>query len=168
MYVLEVVENGKKGRNKNSNFKSFEDFEFLLRKKDEEEKVGNKCLVYKIENNGKEVMRLSDKKMYKIVTDFDKEIKKCWKQYVSIMDMLVKCDIRSFYIENNILYINNEGTQIEVEMVRKTPRYEVKYNGVMMSDSETSQCDIIDKMFNNRKSGLRKCWRKKDILIRYN
>ena len=168
MYVLEVVENGKKGRNKNSNFKSFEDFEFLLRKKDEEEKVGNKCLVYKIENNGKEVMRLSDKKMYKIVTDFDKEIKKCWKQYVSIMDMLVKCDIRSFYIENNILYINNEGTQIEVEMVRKTPRYEVKYNGVMMSDSETSQCDIIDKMFNNRKSGLRKCWRKKGILIRYN
>ena len=168
MYVLEVVENGKKGRNKNSNFKSFEDFEFLLRKKDEEEKVGNKCLVYKIENNGKEVMRLSDKKMYKIVTDFDKEIRKCWKQYVSIMDMLVKCDIRSFYIENNILYINNEGTQIEVEMVRKTPRYEVKYNGVMMSDSETSQNDIIDKMFNNRKSGLRKCWRKKDILIRYN
>lgn len=168
MYVLEVVENGKKGRNKNSNFKSFEDFEFLLRKKDEEEKVGNKCLVYKIENNGKEVMRLSDKKMYKIVTDFDKEIRKCWKQYVSIMDMLVKCDIRSFYIENNILYINNEGTQIEVEMVRKTPRYEVKYNGVLVSDSETSQADIIDKMFNNRKSGLRKCWRKKDILIRYN
>lgn len=176
MYVLEVVENGKKGRNKNSNFKSFEDFEFLLRKKDEEEKVGNKCLVYKIENNGKEVMRLSDKKMYKIVTDFDKEIRKCWKQYVSIMDMLVKCEIRDFYIGrsenslNNILYIldNNNGNNIEVEMVRKTPRYEVKYNGVMMSDSETSQADIIDKMFNNKKSGLRKCWRKKDILIRYN
>ena len=79
---------------------------------------------------------------YKIVTDFDKEIRKCWKQYVSIMDMLIKTSIRDFYIENNILYINNEGLCIEVEMVRKTSRYEVKYNGVMMSDSETSQCDI--------------------------
>ena len=169
MYVLEVVENGKKGRNKNSNFKSFEDFEFLLRKKEVEEKVGNKCLVYKIENNGKEVMRLNDKKMYQIVTDFDKEIRKCWKQYVSIMEMLIKVDIRDFYIENNILYINdvNNCNNIEVEMVRKTPRYEVKYNGVLVSDSETSQNDIIDKMFNNKKSGLRKNWRKKDILVRY-
>ena len=58
------------------------------------------------------------------------------------MDMLIKVEIRDFYIENNILYINNNGTQIEVEMVRKTPRYEVKYNGVLVSDSETSQCDI--------------------------
>lgn len=56
--------------------------------------------------------------------------------------MLIKVEIRDFYIENNILYINNNGTQIEVEMVRKTPRYEVKYNGVLVSDSETSQCDI--------------------------
>ena len=169
MYVLEIVENGKVGRNKNSNFKSFEDFEFLLRKKDEEEKIGNKCLVYKIENNGKEVMRLNDKKMYQLVTNFDKEIKKGWKQYVNIMDMLIKCDVRSFYVENNILYINDigNGNNIEVEMVRKTPRYEVRYNGKLVSDSETSQNDIIDKIFKNNKKGLRKNWRKKDILVRY-
>lgn len=66
------------------------------------------------------------------------------------MDMLVKCDIRDFYVGrsenslNNILYILDKktGNNIEVEMVRKTPRYEVRYNGVVMSDSETSQNDI--------------------------
>lgn len=56
----------------------------------------------------------------------------------------MKIENRDFYIENNILYIldSKNGNNIEVEMVRKTPRYEVKYNGVMMSDSETSQCNI--------------------------
>ncbi len=65
------------------------------------------------------------------------------------MDTLIKCDVRSFYVENNILYINDNGNNIEVEMVRKTPRYEVRYNGKLVSDSETSQNDILDKIFKN-------------------
>ena len=72
--------------------------------------------------------------------------------------MLIKTSIRDFYIENNILYINNEGLCIEVEMVRKTSRYEVKYNGVMMSDSETSQCDIDFYSIKFEFYRVKKCW----------
>ena len=74
MYVLEIREKGKVGRNSNNNFKSFEDFEFLMREKAEIEKdTENICLVYKISNNGKEVTRLTNKNDYVVVTDFDKE-----------------------------------------------------------------------------------------------
>ena len=55
----------------------------------------------------------------------------------------MKVGIKSFYVENGILYVSYGDLFIEVEMVRKTPRYEVRYNGVLVSDSETSQNDII-------------------------
>ena len=73
--------------------------------------------------------------------------------------MLVKCDIRDFYVENNILYILDKktGNNIEVEMVRKTPRYEVRYNGVVMSDSETSQADIDFYLIKFQFYTLKKC-----------
>ena len=164
MYVLEVREKGKVGRNSNNNFKSFEDFEFLMREKAEIEKdTENICLVYKISNNGKEVTRLTNKNDYVVVTDFDKEYRKGWKQYVSIRDMLVKTNNRDFYVDNDILYIKNGNDTIEVEMVRKTPRYEVRKNGKLVADNFTSQNDIIDRIFNKNKTRLLKSFdRKKD------
>ncbi len=171
MYVLEIREKGKIGRNSNKNYKSFEDFEFLMREKADLETKGFLCFVYKISNNGKEVSRLNDKSVYEVVTDFDKEYRKSWKQYVSIRNKLVENGYRDFYVDNNILYINNEGVVIEIEMVRKTPRYEVRYNGKVVSDSEVSQNDIIEKMFckRNGKSGsvLLKRWRVGEGEVRY-
>ena len=171
MYVLECREKSQRGNTKNSGYKSFEDFEFLMREKENMELKGFLCFVYKISNNGKEVSRLNDKSMYEVVTDFDKEYRKGWKQYVSIRNKLVENDYRDFYVDNNILYINNEGVLIEIEMVRKTPRYEVRYNGKVVSDSEVSQNDIIEKMFckKNGKVGskLLKRWRVGEGAVRY-
>ena len=159
MYVLEI-RTGNKGRNKNSNFRSFENFEFLMREKVELEKNGNKCLVYKVENNGKEVSRLSDKNEYVLVSDLDKEWRKGWKQYCNIRKVLMERGILDFYVDNDILYIKNENSVIEVEMVRKTPRYEVRRNGVLIYDKETSQNDIVDKLFVKNGSRLKKVLRK--------
>jgi uncharacterized circularly permuted ATP-grasp superfamily protein len=163
MYVLEIREESKKYKyNKNSNFKSFEDFEFLMREKENiENDYKNKgievvCIVYKISNNGKEVTRLTNRSQYKVVTDFDKEYRIGWKQYCSVREKLVENNIRDFYVDNNILYIKNGEDIIEVEMVRKTPRYEVRKNGVVVYDSITSQNEVIDKIFNKNGNKLRK------------
>lgn len=167
MYVLEFRNKSQVGRNSNKNFKSFEDFEFLMREKAELESNGNICLVYKISNNGKEVTRLTDKNEYVIVTDFDKEYRKGWKQYVSVRNMLMENGYKDFCVENDILYIHNGTDTIEVEMVRKTPRYEIRYNGVIVSDKETSQEDIIDKIFNKNRTKLLKRFRKEDYNVIY-
>lgn len=162
MYVLEIREKGKVGRNSNNNFKSFEDFEFLMREKAEIEKdTENICLVYKISNNGKEVTRLTNKNDYVVVTDFDKEYRKGWKKYVSLREKLVKTGYKDFYVDNDILYIKNGNDTIEVEMVRKTPRYEVRKNGKLVADNFTSQNDIIDRIFNKNKTRLLKSFNKK-------
>ena len=172
MYVLESREKNQVGRNSNKNYKSFEDFEFLMREKKDLEVKGFLCFVYKVSNNGKEVSRLSDKSVYEVVTDFDKEYRKGWKQYVSIRNKLVENGYRDFYVDNNILYIRNENVNIEIEMVKKTPRYEVRYNGKVVSDCEVSQNDIIEKMFSKVKgeNGFRllKRWRVGEGEVRYN
>lgn len=164
MYILEIRKTEQKGRNKLSNFRTFEDFEFLMREKVELEKdTENICLVYKISNNGKEVTRLTNKKDYKVVTDFDKEWRKGWKQYVSIREMLIKTGNRDFYVDNGILYIKNGDDVIEIEMVRKTPRYELRKNGKLIDDSFTSQADIIDRIFSKDKSRLLKSFRRDKV-----
>ena len=150
MYILEVRNKGQVGRNKNSNILSFEDFDFLLREKEKYEVNGNICFVYKVSNDGREIKRLSEKSSYVNVVDLEKEQKKSWRQYVRIRDKLVKGGYRNFYVKNNVLYICDNGNVFEVEMVRKTPRYEVRFNGKLVSDSETSQNDIIEKLFCRR------------------
>lgn len=151
MYILE--RKSKSGRRLKKSIISFEDFEFLMREKEKYEKSGNKCSVYKIGNNGKDITRLTDMTEYTKVVDFDKEFRKGWKQYVSLRDKLVKVNVRTFYVENDILYIENGTDTIEVEMVRKTPRYELRKNGKVLFDDITSQNDLIDKLFT--KKGLR-------------
>lgn len=150
MYVLEFRKEKQIGRNKNSQIRSFEDFEFLMREKIKLEKLGNKCLVYKICNNGKSVTRLVDKDKYVEVTNFDKEYRKGWKMYVNIRDRLVKRGIRDFYVDNDILYIKDNNDILEVEMVRKTPRYELRKNGKTLYDTITSQNDLADILFTKK------------------
>lgn len=167
MYILEVRDKGQIGKNKNSNIMSFEDFDFLLREKEKFEVNGKLCFVYKVSNDGKEVSRLGKKSNYVNVVDLSKEQRKSWKQYVSIRDKLLKCGYRDFYVKNSILYICNNGNVIEVEMVRKTPRYEIRFNGKVVSDSETSQNDIIEKLFCKRGCKLLSRVRREGCEVRY-
>ena len=73
---------------------------------------------------------------YKIIPDFDKEYRKGWKKYVNVRDFLVSKDIRDFYVDNEILYIKSGNDIFEVEMIRKTPRYKVRYNVGIVKDRE--------------------------------
>lgn len=146
MYILEFRKN-ERGKTKKDNFKSFENFEYLLREKNKLEVMGNKCFVYKLNSNGKIVKRLADKKDYVEVKDLRKEEINNYKQYIVLCKELCKCKDVEFYIDNGILYYMYGNDLFEVEMVRKTPRYVVRKNGVVHYDKLNGQVDMIDLIF---------------------
>ena len=161
MYVLEYMENG------NKKYNSFENFEFLMTRKQELENNGNTCLVYKMNNNGTEVSRLTDMGLYQVVTDFNKEVRKTWKQYCYLRQYLQEIGLNDFFVDNNILYIMERNNVIEVEKVRTTPRYEVRKNGKVIYDNENAQNEIVKKLF-TKKQTIRKKFNKEKSWIESN
>lgn len=146
MYILEFLKKDEKKR-----YNTFDNFEFLLNRKKELEKKGNTCLVYKMSGKGdKTVAFKGDRNLYNVVTDFDKEVKKAWTQYVYIRTFLQDLGFKDFFVENNILYIKSGRNNFEIEKVRSTPRYEIRKNGIVLYDRENAQNEIVKKFFNNK------------------
>lgn len=157
MYCLKV-EKVKSGKNESLNVESvlevnyisFEDFKDLYKKKQMFDKKGNRyykyrTIVYKVSNNGVMIEQLTDKRLYKEIENVERELKQSWSCY-SYLRQILERGKKKYYVENNVLYIKSRKVNLEIELVRKTPKYEVRVveNGKARHlFYETAQNEII-------------------------
>lgn len=157
MYCLKV-EKVKSGKNESLNVEnvlevnyiSFEDFKDLYKKKQMFDKKGNRyykyrTIVYKVSNNGVMIEQLTDKRLYKEIENVERELKQSWSCY-SYLRQILERGKKKYYVENNVLCIKSRKVNLEIELVRKTPKYEVRVveNGKARHlFYETAQNEII-------------------------
>lgn len=155
MYCLKVEKLGNNVNNENKIFDStifsFENFRNLYVKKLRFDRKGNqdfkyRTSIYKISNEGLSIELLSDMKLYEEIKNIQNELKSSNTNY-SFIRKVLKGSRRAYSIKGNVLIIHPKSLKLEIEMVRTTPKYEIRRNGKLLFE-ETSQVDIVDRLKN--------------------
>lgn len=140
-----------------TSYTSFENFKDLYETKQMFDRKGNrwykyKTKVYRVSNNGVEIRELSDESLYREILNVERELKKSYTIYSYLRQVL---DLgnnkywigKSKAIDRSVLCVKMKNKKIlEFELVRKTPKYEVRLVDGKRTDllfTESSQNEII-------------------------
>lgn len=137
-------------------YTSYEFFKDLYEKKQMFDRKGNRYYkyrtsVYKVSNNGVRIEQLTDTNLYREIENVEKELKQSLTCYSYLRQVLDRGK-RKYYVKDNVLYVSPKSLRLEIELVKKTPKYEVRQNGNLLF-TETAQNEIIKVL--NDEYGIR-------------